>query len=70
MQAILLSLEPLFKEAEQKELWFFHESNEAGEVWFSPEYLRMKQSEGEYVWLGPGKSPEAERGRWLAHGGD
>jgi hypothetical protein len=34
MQAILLSLEPLFKEAEQKELWFFHESNEAGEVWF------------------------------------
>ena len=50
MQAILLSLEPLFKEAEEKELWFFHESNEAGEIWCSPEYLRMKQSEGEYVW--------------------
>jgi hypothetical protein len=50
MQAIHLSLEPLFKEAEEKELWFFHESNEVGEIWFSPEYLRHKQSEGEYVW--------------------
>ncbi len=50
MQAIQPSLEPLFKEAEEKELWFFHESNEVGEIWFSPEYLRHKQSEGEYVW--------------------
>jgi len=50
MQAILLSLEPLFKEAEEKELWFFHESNEAGEIWCSPEHLRLKQFEGEYVW--------------------
>lgn len=50
MQAIQLSLEPLFKEAEEKELWFFHESGEAGEIWCSPEYLRHKQSKGEYVW--------------------
>ncbi len=50
MQAILLSLESLFKEAEEKELWFFHESGEAGEIWCSPEYLRHKQSEGELVW--------------------
>ncbi len=50
MQAILLSLEPMFKEAEEKQLWFFHESNEAGEVWCSPEYLRLKQSQGEYIW--------------------
>jgi len=49
-QAILLSLEPLFREAEEKELWFFHESNEAGEIWCSPEYLRLKQSQGEFVW--------------------
>jgi hypothetical protein len=49
-QAILLSLEPLFKQAEEKELWFFHESNEAGEVWCSPQYLRLKQSQGEFVW--------------------
>ncbi len=50
MQAILLSLEPLFKEAEEKELWFFHESSEVGEIWCSPEYLRLKQSHGEYIW--------------------
>jgi hypothetical protein len=49
-QAILLSLEPLFREAEEKELWFFHESNESGEIWCSPEYLRLKQSQGEFVW--------------------
>lgn len=49
-QAILLSLEPLFKQAEEKGLWFFHESSEAGEVWYSPEGLRLEQSRGEYVW--------------------
>ncbi len=26
------------------------ESHEAGEIWCSPEYLRLKQSQGEYVW--------------------
>ena len=50
MQAIQLSLEPLFKEAEEKGLWFFHESSEVGEIWYSPEGLRLKQSQGEYVW--------------------
>ena len=51
MQAILLSLEPMFKEAEEKELWFFHESHEAGEIWCSPEYLRLKQSQGPHATL-------------------
>ena len=49
-QAILMSLDPLFQEAEEKGLWFYHKSDEAGEIWCSPEYLRFKQSEGEYVW--------------------
>ena len=49
-QAILMSLDPLFQEAEEKGLWFFHKSDEAGEFWCSPEYLRLKQSEDEYVW--------------------
>ena len=48
--AILMSLKPLFEEAEAKGLWFFHESNEAGEVWCSPEFLRLKQTKGEMVW--------------------
>jgi len=50
MQAILMSLDPMIKEAEEKELWFFHESAEVGELWCSPEYLRHKNSKGEYVW--------------------
>ena len=49
-QAILLSLNPLFEEAAAKGLWFFHESLEAGEVWCSPEYLRLQQTKGAMVW--------------------
>ena len=49
-QAILMSLNPMFEEAEAKGLWFFHESKEAGELWCSPEYLRLKQSQDEMVW--------------------
>ncbi len=49
-QAILLSMKPLFAEAEGKGLWFFHESIEAGEVWCSPAYLQHKQSKGEMIW--------------------
>lgn len=48
--AILASLEPLFEKAEEKGLWFFHESLEAGEVWCSPGYLRIQQAKGELVW--------------------
>jgi hypothetical protein len=34
-QAIRMSLDPLFQEAEEKGLWFFHKSDEAGEIWCS-----------------------------------
>ena len=49
-EAIRLSLQPLFEKAEAEGLWFFHESSEAGQIWCSPEYLHLKQSEGDYVW--------------------
>ncbi len=49
-QAIIMSLHPMFEEAEAKGLWFFHESSEVGELWCSPEYLHLKQSKGELVW--------------------
>lgn len=48
--AIVASLKPLFDEAEEKGLWFFHESNEVGEIWCSPEYLHLQQSKGEMIW--------------------
>ena len=40
----------MFERAESEGLWFFHQSGEVGELWCSPEYLRLKQSRGEYVW--------------------
>ena len=49
-QAILMSLQPLFEEAETSGRWFFHESAEVGQVWCSPDYLRLQQAKGEYVW--------------------
>jgi hypothetical protein len=49
-QAILASLRPLFEQAEAEGLWFFHLSHDAGEVWCSPEYLRLQQSRGEMLW--------------------
>lgn len=49
-EAILMSLEAAFQEAEERGLWFYHKSDAAGEIWCSPAYLRHKQSEGEYLW--------------------
>lgn len=48
--AIMMSLEPMFKKAEEEGLWFYHESKEAGEIWASPSYLRHMQSKGRMVW--------------------
>ncbi len=49
-QSLLISLKPLFEEAEEKGLWFYHESHEVGQIWCSPEYLRLQQSEGKMIW--------------------
>ncbi len=48
-QAIIASLQPLFEEAEEKSLWFYHDSPDGGELWCSPEYLRSEQDEGRLV---------------------
>ena len=45
--AILNSLKPLFKSAEQNNLWF-HCSYQ--DLWFSPEELRANQSVGRFIW--------------------
>ncbi|MFT5657708.1 MAG: hypothetical protein ACI9KN_000982 [Gammaproteobacteria bacterium] len=45
-QAIVMSLRPYFERAEAENLWFFHDSKESGEIWASPEYLRLMQSKG------------------------
>ena len=49
-QAIIMSLQSLFKKAEAENLWFYHNSKEADEVWASPEYLRLMQTKGRLLW--------------------
>ena len=49
-QIIVMSLAPLFEEAEEKGLWFYHNSEESGEVWCSPPFLKGKHEEGQYIW--------------------
>jgi hypothetical protein len=44
-QAILTSLIPMFKKAEEEKLWFFHHSSTGEEVWCSPEFLKREQSQ-------------------------
>ena len=48
--AIILSLQSLFEKADAEKLWFYHESEEVGDVWASPEYLRLMQSQGRLLW--------------------
>ncbi|WP_419902449.1 hypothetical protein [Kiloniella sp.] len=48
--AILMSLKALYKDADENNLWFYHQSSGEGEVWCSPQYLRLKQSKGELIW--------------------
>jgi len=45
-QAIVMSLQPFFKRAKAENLWFYYDSSESDEVWASPEYLRLMQSQG------------------------
>lgn len=49
-QMIIMSLQPLFERADAEGLWFFHASDEAGEVWASPGYLQEEQSNGRLIW--------------------
>ena len=49
-QIIIMSLKPMFEQAEADNLWFYHHSEEAGEVWASPGFLQKEQSEGRLLW--------------------
>jgi len=49
-QIIIMSLQPMFEQAEAGNLWFYHESDSAGEVWASPRYLHQEQAEGRLIW--------------------
>jgi hypothetical protein len=46
-EKILKNLEPMFKEAEEKGLWF---RSRYQDLWFSPSELKEKHSEGRFIW--------------------
>ena len=48
-QAIIASLEPMFERAIAEKLWFFHHPKTGEEIWCSPEYLRLEQSNGRLI---------------------
>ena len=49
-QVIIMSLQPLFEQAEEEGLWFFHESQDEGEVWASPGFLHDQHNQGLLIW--------------------
>ncbi len=49
LQAILTSLEPLFRTAESGKLWFYQQDQTGEELWCSPEYLRAELSNGRLI---------------------
>jgi len=48
--AILESLEPMFKEADEKRLWFYLEREGS---WFTPDELRKCHIEERFIWGPP-----------------
>ena len=48
-QVIITSLTPMFKQAEDENLWFFHQDPDGKEVWCSPGYLHKEQAEGRLI---------------------
>ena len=45
-QAVIVSLEPLLKKAEAKDLWLYHLGPDGEEIWASPHFLRLELSHG------------------------
>ena len=45
-QAVIVSLEPLLKEAEANDLWLYHLGSAGDEIWASPQFLRLELSHG------------------------
>ena len=48
-QAILASLRPMFETAESGSLWFFHHGKSGEQIWCSPQYLQLEQSQGRLI---------------------
>ena len=49
-QAILDSLQPMFEEARDRGLFFFHGGFHAGPIWYSPDELAELHGQGKLIW--------------------
>ena len=51
-QIIIMSLQPLFEQAETEGLWFHYqpEGESDDEVWASPGFLHQEQEQGRLIW--------------------
>jgi hypothetical protein len=47
MDEILAGLEPLFKEAEERKLWFYANYQQ---MWYSPTELKAQHAKGYLIW--------------------
>ena len=48
-EQVAKQLKPMFEYAEEHNLWFFHQGL-SGLLWFSPQELREKQKDGQFIW--------------------
>lgn len=48
-QVIVTSLEPMYEEAEEHGLWFYHCTEYEEEIWCSPGFLQREQEEGRLI---------------------
>ena len=48
-QVIMTSLEPMYHEAEEHGLWFYHCTETDEEIWCSPGFLHKEQEEGRLI---------------------
>jgi hypothetical protein len=46
-QKVFTELEPMFKEAREKGLWFYCSFED---LWFSPDELKSEQKNGNFIW--------------------
>ncbi len=46
---IAASVEPMFEEAMEKGLWFYHVTDDDQDIWCSPGFLRKEQEQGRLI---------------------
>ena len=66
-QVIVTSLEPMYEQAEEHGLWFFHCNEQGEEIWCSPGFLQREQEQGRLI-IAPEQASATEmlRSEWIS----